>query len=145
MTLCCRLFPSVEEQSYTLLNFVNYQRNELEAVRRQNAQVSVICVCLCWRWRERRIGINITAVTRRLSLCLGLKALQWERDPCGWRAEAAGAGSSSSADTCCQTRGYQATAGSVSATSSAQGKAPRSAQRRYSIERCCITLFNVFT
>ncbi|XP_036959962.1 outer dynein arm protein 1-like isoform X2 [Acanthopagrus latus] len=32
-------FIQMEEQSYTLLNFVNYQRNELEAVRRQNAQL----------------------------------------------------------------------------------------------------------
>ncbi|KAM8754122.1 outer dynein arm-docking complex subunit 1-like isoform 2-T2 [Acanthopagrus schlegelii] len=32
-------FIQMEEQSYTLLNFVNYQRNELEAARRQNAQL----------------------------------------------------------------------------------------------------------
>ncbi|XP_030278035.1 coiled-coil domain-containing protein 114-like [Sparus aurata] len=32
-------FIQMEEQSYTLLNFVNYQRNEAEAARRQNSQL----------------------------------------------------------------------------------------------------------
>lgn len=40
------MFSLVEGQNYTLLNFVNYQHNEAEAIRRQISQVSVNCACV---------------------------------------------------------------------------------------------------
>ena len=44
--ISCDTFPSVEEQNYTVLKFVNYQHNEAQTIQRQISQVGV-CVCVC--------------------------------------------------------------------------------------------------
>ena len=42
--ISCDIFPSVEEQNYTLLKFVNHQHNEAQTIERQISEVGV-CVC----------------------------------------------------------------------------------------------------
>uniref|UniRef100_A0A4W6G7N5 ODAD1 central coiled coil region domain-containing protein n=1 Tax=Lates calcarifer TaxID=8187 RepID=A0A4W6G7N5_LATCA len=72
--ICYDIFPSVEGQNYTLLNFVNYQHNEAETIQDRSLRL-VVCVVVCGRGRQIKREINIVVV-HCLPLCTGLKASQ---------------------------------------------------------------------